>query len=408
MLSDIDHNPRTKRNHNPILKRFFHVLRSGFPIDLFKDPFLRYNQCARRALPVNTCYVVLFMLAISLCAPLAFVAANPGVHVSVPLSPVAPNQPVNIEFWTDFGEDGTFQMDITKPPLLAIFWQYGPVPISGGLLNSVTAPGFSDPGTYVVSASASITGGGTIYASTTFEVVAGGAPPGGAPPGPGFDYHLEVSPPMEEVEKGGTAHYQVHVIYSNPSFSGTMINIHVTGLGPGMQWHPEPGGSFSISTSHETPPGTYTMEVEGEAQGVVRQTSFTLVVREGPEDHPPEPPPEEPPPEEHEPPPPEEPPPEEHEPPPPEEHEPPPEYQPEQPPGDEYGRWEEQPREPAPSFLENPLILIIAALVVIVGILLVVALRRPTQKSPSTKYCSKCGKPLKPGDAFCSSCGERV
>ncbi|MFQ5891477.1 MAG: hypothetical protein ACE5HW_01625, partial [Candidatus Methanofastidiosia archaeon] len=188
------------------------------------------------ALKMNkTSLIISLSLLISLCTPLTFVKANPGLHVSVPQSPLNPGQPVKIEYYTDPGEDGTIQLDITKPPLLAIFWQSGPMPITGGLLNDITAPGFNEPGTYTVSAVVTLSGSGTLYASTNFEVVGGG--PG---PSPGFDFNLEVSPPVLEVGKGDTAHYEIHVAYSDPSFSGTLINIQVMGLGPGMGWHSTP------------------------------------------------------------------------------------------------------------------------------------------------------------------------
>ena len=105
-------------------------------------------------------FVILFALVISLFAPFTLTTANPGLILQIPQPTVAPNQPVYIEYYTNLGEDGTIQLDITKPPLLAIFWQSGPMPITGGLLNSITAPGFNDPGTYVVSASVTLPGPG--------------------------------------------------------------------------------------------------------------------------------------------------------------------------------------------------------------------------------------------------------
>ncbi|MBU7016350.1 MAG: zinc ribbon domain-containing protein [Theionarchaea archaeon] len=363
-------------------------------------------------------FVILFALIISLLAPLTLTIASPGLILQIPQPTVAPNQPVYIEYYTSLGEDGTIQLDITKPPLLAIFWQSGPMPITGGLLNSITAPGFNDPGTYVVSASVNLSGlGGPLYANATFEVVTG-APPGqpGQPGQPGFDFNLEVSPPVQEIERGDPAHYEIIVQYSNPVFAGTVINLQITGLGPGMQWHSTPTGQLTISTSDETPPGTYMINIEGEAQGIVRQTVATLIVRERPEEPPPEPPPEQPP---EEPPPeqpPEEPPPEQPpEEPPPEQppEEPPPEFgpqapeYPEYPPDQGYVR-EDKPESGLAALLANPLYIIVFLLIIVI-IVLVVVLRKPTQqRPPSSRYCAKCGAPIKPGDSFCGSCGERV
>jgi hypothetical protein len=328
------------------------------------------------------------------------VPAQPVVHIQVTNSPVPLNQPINIEYYTDMGIDGTISMDITKPPLLAIFWQSGPMPITGGLLNSISAPGFNDPGTYTVSASVNVTGGGTIYGSTTFQVGTGGS---GTPSAPGFDYYLEVDPPVHEVFPGESALYEIIVLYNNPSYSGTPVQIQISNLGPGMQFHMLPGGQVEISTSPNTPPGEYHVDIMGEANGVVRHTSLTLIVQEE------EPPPEEPPPEE---PPPEEPPPEE---PPPEE--PPPEEPPPEEPEEEYRPSEpeegppEQPRyqeESQPFGLPtNVLYLIIGALFII--IILLIVLRRTTKPPPRAgSYCKNCGAPLEPGQTYCSSCGKRV
>ena len=327
---------------------------------------------------------------------LTAVPAQPVVHIQVTNSPVPLNQPINIEYYTDPGIDGTISMDITKPPLLAIFWQAGPMPITGGLLNSITAPGFNDPGIYTVSASVSVKGGGTIYGSTTFQVGTGGS---GTPGAPGFDYFLEVHPPVHEVVAGESAVYEIIVIYNDPTYSGVPVQIQISHLGPDMQFHMMPGGQLEITTSPTTPPGEYHIEIVGEAQGVVRQTTLTLIVREE------EPPPEEPPPEE---PPPEEPPPEEPplEEPPPEEPEgeyppsEPEEYPPEEP------RYQEEPEQVGVPM--NILYLIIGALGVII-VLLIVMRRTPRQPSrASGKYCKNCGAPLEPGQAYCSSCGTRV
>jgi len=375
MPTKSNYEPNRKKKYTIILERLFPFVPRAFV----------GKPCAiHRTIAVYALSLAVFLgVLTSLSAP-SPVVASPGVHINVPHSPLSLNQPVYIEYYTDPGEDGTIQLDITKPPLLAIFWQSGPMPISGGLLYDITIPGFNDPGTYIVSASVSLAGG-TIYGSTPFEVVGGGQP--GQPGGPGFDFHMEVFPPETEVERGGTARYEIIIQYSDPSFSGTMVNVDVMGLGPGMHWHMEPGGQLFITTAPETPPGHYMFEIIGEAQGVVRQVNAVLIVREGPEEHPEEPPPEEHPPEEtpeqhpeeH---PPEETPeqhPEEHpEEPPPEEH--PPEQHPEDQP-EEYRPYEPGPQEgaqqesAATSLLENPLYLIVIALIVII-ILLVIALMR--------------------------------
>jgi hypothetical protein len=97
-----------------------------------------------------------------------------------------------------------------------------------------------------------------------------------------FDFTLLLSPPSVTVEQGEITNYQLQLIYSDPSYSGTQINYQVTGLGPGITWIPAGGGAITISTSPTTPPGTYPITVIGSAQGVSRQASSTLIVTEPP------------------------------------------------------------------------------------------------------------------------------
>jgi hypothetical protein len=376
MVDILEYSP-CERSKKTLLEKLHYFLQRKCTIGFLQNIFAQKTLTrARGTLTVNKAFFIIALgLVISLGAPASLVKANPGVHINVPQSPLSPGQPVYIEFWTDVGEDGTLQMDITKPPLLAIFWQSGPIQVTGGLLYDVTAPGFNDPGTYTVSASVNLAGG-IIYGSTTFDVVQGGGGGGGQP---GFDFNLEADPPVREVEQGETARFQMHVQYSNPSYGGTPINVNVTGLGQGMHWFTTPGGELVIETSPETPPGEYHIEIIGEAQGVERRTNVTLIVREHPEpEEPPpeyEPEPEEPPPE-HEP---------EHEEPPPEYEEPPPEHEPEpeEPPQEEYRPSEPQPEtwQPQPSgstmddLFSNPLYLVIIVLLIVV-ILLIIALMR--------------------------------
>jgi ribosomal protein L40E len=201
---------------------------------------------------------------------LKLVVAGGQVHLSVPHSPLSVGQPVYIEYYTDPGSDGIITLMITRPPLLAIFWTKGPEAITGGLLYDVTAPGFDTPGTYYVTATVELTGGGSIDGETTFKVGAGGV----------FGFTIALSPGSVEVNQGETAHYNILLTYSDPSYSGTVVNIQLTGLGPGMDWR-LPDHDLTITTSPTTPTGTYTITAIGSAMGVTRQASATLVVMSG-------------------------------------------------------------------------------------------------------------------------------
>jgi hypothetical protein len=199
------------------------------------------------------------------------VVAGGGVHINVPHSPLSVNQPVYIEYYTDPGADGMITLMITRPPLLAIFWTKGPEPITGGLLYDVTAPGFDTPGTYHVGATVELSGGGTISGQVTFQVVGAAV----------FDFTIELSPGSRSVSQGETAHYRVMLTYSDPSYSGTIVNIQATGLGPGMGWDLTQSGDLSISTNSITPPRTYTITLTGSANGVQHQATGTLIVTAG-------------------------------------------------------------------------------------------------------------------------------
>jgi ribosomal protein L40E len=197
--------------------------------------------------------------------------AGGQVHLSVPHSPINVGQAVYIEYYTDPGTDGMITLIITRPPLLAIFWTKGPEPITGGLLYDVTAPGFNTPGTYHVTATVEPSGGGSINGQTTFQVVAAAA----------FDFTIALSPSSVNVRQGETAHYNIPLTYSNPSYSGTVIDIQLTGLGPGMDWHLTEAGDLTITTTSATPTGTYTITATGSANGMQHQASATLVVTAG-------------------------------------------------------------------------------------------------------------------------------
>jgi len=197
------------------------------------------------------------------------VVAGGQVHLSVPHSPLSVGQPVYIEYYTDPGADGMITLMITRPPLLAIFWTKGPEPITGGLLYDVTTPGFDTPGTYHVGATVELSGGGSINGETTFKVGAGGV----------FGFTIALSPGSVEVNQGETAHYKILLTYSDPSYSGTDVNIQLSGLGSGMDWHLTEAGDLTVRTSTTTPTGTYTITAIGSAMGVVHQTSAVLLVQ---------------------------------------------------------------------------------------------------------------------------------
>ena len=98
-----------------------------------------------------------------------------------------------------------------------------------------------------------------------------------------FDFSLALSPPSISVKQGDTANYQIFISYSDPSYSGTNINVQINGLGPGMNYQLVPSPpSLSISTSQSTPLGNYLITLTGSALGVVHQTSAVLVVQAAP------------------------------------------------------------------------------------------------------------------------------
>jgi hypothetical protein len=103
-------------------------------------------------------------------------------------------------------------------------------------------------------------------------------PPTTPPPIPLFNYAIMLSPASFTVDQGGVASYQILFTFSDPYYYGTIVNIQVTGLGSGMTHQLMSGGGLSISTSTDTPPGTYPFTVLGFAYGVTHQTSGTLIV----------------------------------------------------------------------------------------------------------------------------------
>jgi hypothetical protein len=133
----------------------------------------------------------------------------------------------------------------------------------------------ADPGTYSVTALAD----GTTSSAETFTVV-GTATSTSTATAAIFDYSISLSPSTVTVKAGADAIFKVLLSYSDPSFSGTVVTIQLTGLGPGMTYQLSGMGDLIIYTTSSTPPGTYPINVIGSANGVVRQTSGILIVQE--------------------------------------------------------------------------------------------------------------------------------
>ena len=93
-----------------------------------------------------------------------------------------------------------------------------------------------------------------------------------------FDFSLSLSPSSISVKQGDTASFKILLTYSDPSYSGTVINIQLTGLGPGMDWQTTTASDLSITTLSSTPLGSYPLVLTGSANGVTHQSTATLIV----------------------------------------------------------------------------------------------------------------------------------
>jgi hypothetical protein len=95
-----------------------------------------------------------------------------------------------------------------------------------------------------------------------------------------FDFSLALSPSSITVKQGETATFQILLTYSDPSYSGTTINVQVSGLGPGMDYQliTSPP-TLRVSTSSSTPPGNYPITLTGSASGIMHQANALLTVQ---------------------------------------------------------------------------------------------------------------------------------
>ena len=197
------------------------------------------------------------------------VSGSPGTKTTVPggtvsftiyVSGTIPGNPT-IMLWS-------------TPPTLGISVSFTvnnvPAPFTSSM--TVTVDSAKAPGTYQIPIRASPAGSPTPgpddRTASVFVVVGGG-----------FDFNIALSPSTLTVKQGETAKYQISLVYSDPAYSGTTINIQVMGLGSGMTYqiiYSPP--VLAIITSTATQPGTYTITLVGSAMGVVHQTNAMLIV----------------------------------------------------------------------------------------------------------------------------------
>jgi len=111
---------------------------------------------------------------------------------------------------------------------------------------------------------------------------------GGEPPPLQCDFSFTIYPQLQTVKQGETAQYTISLSMA-PSCGGATPSFLVNGLGPGMTHYvqmplllvstayPGPGTYGTI-----TPAGTYPLTVVGQALGIVRPYTITLIVEERP------------------------------------------------------------------------------------------------------------------------------
>ncbi len=244
------------------------------------------------------------------------------VYVSVSPTSVAVGQSFTIAFriatagiaWTgmEIARVSITTYDWSKSPALAYphIWDSAPIMnVAPELTYRVSPPGLSTPGNnYIAVVGVDESGSGEIVAlgSAYFQVVQV-APPthvivtsattaattsattavktavthviitSATTP---FDFSLGLSPAIVTVKQGDTATFQVLISYSDPSYSGTTINIQVSGLGPGMNYQVIPSPpTLRVSTSSSTPPGSYPVTLTGSSHGVKHQANALLTVK---------------------------------------------------------------------------------------------------------------------------------
>ncbi len=220
------------------------------------------------------------------------VGSTPGAHVSVSPTPVPVGKSFTVTFWFEAGccqwtghetaEVAIWQSTPTNF-LNAKIWGSARMKVVGGVQYEASPPGLSTVGTYVAEVGVWEPDGkpiatGFAHPSKWFKWLVG--QPRQPPLQPRSISASGCPRSSVTVKQGEAATFQVLISYSDPSYSGTTINIQVSGLGPGMNYQVIPSPpTLRVSTSSSTPPGSYPITLTGSAKGVKHQANALLAVK---------------------------------------------------------------------------------------------------------------------------------
>ena len=221
-------------------------------------------------------FTILLLLVVSVLGITQTVNAAGPVAVNVVPASVSLGQSFIIAWQVNqyFTGHATSTVHVRGCSSCSDVWNSGPVVTAYGLSYYVNVPGISTPGTYVAVVTVIFPDGAAVAGYANFQVGGGGS-------ATSFDFSISLSPPSVTVKQGETATFQILITYSDPSYSGTTINVQpISGLGPGMngQVIPSPP-TLQVSTSSSTPPGSYHITLTGSSHGVMHQANALLVVK---------------------------------------------------------------------------------------------------------------------------------
>lgn len=192
------------------------------------------------------------------------------------------------------------------------------------------------------------------------------------------DFSISITPPEKTINQGESSTFTVTL--NKIGEFNQQVTLTTSGLPTGTtpNFGPASGkpaftSTLNIDTTDSTPAGSYTITVDASGGGKTHSTTVTLIIKDKSTTSTP---------------------------------------------GDETSQDEDASSDmlPITDMLMNPmnLMLIVIAILAIVIIVMMMK-RRSAQPSPtiqradtSVGYCTKCGAQLKPGTAFCSSCGTRM